>query len=90
MNAYILNRRAAEKLLSTVFPIMLTSEDYFARSWEWGLTYTALVPRLANLQETPSVIAASPVLEASPKKPVNMEKAILAKCIALNKPHATL
>ncbi len=41
---YIVNRIAAEKLLSKALPIKLSIDHYMFRSWEFGLKVTAVAP----------------------------------------------
>jgi glycosyl transferase family 25 len=44
--AYILNRKAAEKLMQKFFPIKMPVDHYMIRPWEFGLKYTGIEPRI--------------------------------------------
>lgn len=44
--AYIINKKAATKLLEKALPIKLPIDHYFTRSWEFGLKFTGVEPRL--------------------------------------------
>ncbi|MBP6985379.1 MAG: glycosyltransferase family 25 protein [Alphaproteobacteria bacterium] len=57
---YLLNRRAAQKLLEKAFPINLPIDHYFARPWEFGLRFTGVEnPRIVHQNFGNSVIGAS-------------------------------
>lgn len=47
-DAYLMNRKAAQKLLSHVTPLRLEVENYFSRAWEFGYKYTDLTPFIAT------------------------------------------
>lgn len=61
-DAYLINRKAASRLLAQALPLIMTIEDFFARAWEFDITYTALHPSLTTLQDVPSVLAATSVV----------------------------
>jgi len=44
--AYIINRTAAQRLLERALPIKLPIDHYFYRSWEFGLKFTGIEPRI--------------------------------------------
>ncbi|RYE06278.1 MAG: glycosyltransferase family 25 protein [Rickettsiaceae bacterium] len=46
--AYIINRKAAKKLLEKSLPIMMPIDHYFIRSWELGLKFTGIEPRIVH------------------------------------------
>ena len=45
-SAYIINRNAAQKLFEHALPIKLAVDHYFIRSWEFGLKFTGIEPRI--------------------------------------------
>jgi glycosyl transferase family 25 len=45
--AYLINRKAARKLLQKSLPIKMPIDHYFTRSWEFGLKFTGIEPRIA-------------------------------------------
>ena len=45
-SAYIINRNAAQKLVEHALPIKLAVDHYFVRSWEFGLKFTGIEPRI--------------------------------------------
>lgn len=44
--AYILNRKAAQKLVQKFLPIKMPVDHYMTRSWEFDLKYTGIEPRI--------------------------------------------
>lgn len=44
--AYILNRKAAQKLMQKFFPIKMPVDHYMTRAWEFDLKYTGIEPRI--------------------------------------------
>lgn len=55
---YILNRKAAKRLLEKALPINLPIDHYFTRSWEFGLKFTGIEnPRLVHQRFPTSEIA---------------------------------
>lgn len=54
--AYIINRNAAQKLLEKALPIKMPIDHYFTRTWEMGLKFTGVEPRLVHQQYGDSVI----------------------------------
>jgi glycosyl transferase family 25 len=48
--AYIINRHAARQLLHKALPIKMSIDLYFTRTWEFGLKYVGIEPRI--IQQT--------------------------------------
>lgn len=46
--AYLINRSAAKKLLERFYPIKMPLDHYFTRSWEFGLRFCGVEPRLVE------------------------------------------
>lgn len=46
--AYILNRKAAERLLQKALPIKIPVDHYFTRGWEFDLKFVGIEPRLVK------------------------------------------
>lgn len=60
---YLINRDAARKLISKVYPMFIPVDYYFSRTWELDLKFTGIVPNLvtqsmgtSNIDETKSVM----------------------------------
>jgi GR25 family glycosyltransferase involved in LPS biosynthesis len=45
---YLLNRQAAEKMLAKALPIKMPIDYFFTRSWEFGLRFTGVEPRIVK------------------------------------------
>ena len=46
--AYIINRKAAIKLLNKALPIVMPIDHYFTRAWEFNLAFTGIEPRIVK------------------------------------------
>ena len=46
--AYMINREAAKRLLEKFYPIKMPLDHYFTRSWEFGLKFCGVEPRLVE------------------------------------------
>lgn len=46
--AYLLNRSAAKKMLEKFYPIKMPLDHYFTRSWEFGLRFCGVEPRIVE------------------------------------------
>jgi glycosyl transferase family 25 len=46
--AYIINRKAAHKLLQKFYPIKMPLDHYFTRSWEFGIRFCGVEPRIVE------------------------------------------
>lgn len=46
--AYIINRGAAKKFLSKIFPIKMPIDHYFTRAWEFGVNFLGVEPRIVK------------------------------------------
>jgi glycosyl transferase family 25 len=46
--AYIINRTAAHRLLQKLYPIKMPVDHYFTRSWEFGLKFCGVEPRIVE------------------------------------------
>lgn len=46
--AYLINRMAAERLLQRFFPIKMAWDHYFTRSWEFGIRFCGVEPRIVE------------------------------------------
>lgn len=44
--AYIINKRAAAKLLERALPVVMPVDHYYTRGWEFGLVFAGLEPRI--------------------------------------------
>ncbi|MDR1332868.1 MAG: glycosyltransferase family 25 protein [Holosporales bacterium] len=52
---YLINRKAAIKLLSKALPIMMPVDHYFVRSWEFGLRFVGVAPKLVSQDSSVSI-----------------------------------
>jgi glycosyl transferase family 25 len=59
--AYILNRKAATRLLANALPIKLPLDHYFTRAWEFGLIFTGVEPRIVDQNSFGDSYIARPV-----------------------------
>jgi glycosyl transferase family 25 len=59
--AYILNRKAATRLLANALPIKLPLDHYFTRAWEFGLIFTGVEPRIVDQNSFGDSYIAPPV-----------------------------
>jgi glycosyl transferase family 25 len=57
--AYIINRKAAEKLLQKALPIIMPIDHYFSRAWEFNLKFVGIEPRLVTQSYGDSEIEAT-------------------------------
>jgi glycosyl transferase family 25 len=46
--AYMLNKKSAQKLLKKSMPIKMPIDHYFTRSWEFGLRFSGVEPRIVH------------------------------------------
>ena len=46
--AYIINRKAAYRLLQKIYPIKMPVDHYYTRSWEFGLAFCGVEPRVVT------------------------------------------
>lgn len=46
--AYLINRSAAKKMLEKFYPIKMPLDHYFTRSWEFGLRFCGVEPRIVE------------------------------------------
>jgi glycosyl transferase family 25 len=46
--AYLINRKAAIALVERVYPIKMTPDDYYTRSWEFGIRFVGVEPRIVK------------------------------------------
>ena len=75
-SAYIINRSAAKKLLEYALPIRLPVDYYFIRSWEFGLKFTGIEPRIIIQDFGDSIIASS---RAGRTEDKSIKKELLSK-----------
>jgi glycosyl transferase family 25 len=59
--AYILNRKAATRLLASALPIKSPIDHYFTRAWEFGLIFTGVEPRIVDQDSFGDSYIARPV-----------------------------
>ncbi|MDR2458749.1 MAG: glycosyltransferase family 25 protein [Holosporales bacterium] len=52
---YLINRRAASRLLRKSLPIMMPIDHYFVRSWEFGLKFAGVSPKVVHQTQSTSV-----------------------------------
>ncbi|CAO5677964.1 MAG: hypothetical protein HEEMFOPI_01205 [Holosporales bacterium] len=47
-SSYLLSRKAALALIEKSYPIKMTPDDYYTRSWEFGLKFIGVEPRIVK------------------------------------------
>ncbi|MDR1365106.1 MAG: glycosyltransferase family 25 protein [Holosporales bacterium] len=52
---YLINRKAAIRLLQKSLPIMMPVDHYYVRSWEFGLKFTGVTPQIVHQDSATSI-----------------------------------